>query len=182
MRARPLWTLAFVLLLGASLAARAADQLTQSDALALAFPGATLERKEHFLTDAQREQIQKLAEVEVRSKYLVSYEARIDKALQGVAFFDTHLVRTQPETLMVAISPRGVIVRIEVVQFREPQEYAAPERWTRQLVGQTLGPRLSLKAEVKPLSGASLTAQAMVDASRRALAEFQVLYPRAASP
>ena len=96
-----------------------------------------------------------------------------------MAFFDTHLVRTQPETVMVAISPKGVIRRTEVVQFREPQEYAAPERWTRQLVGQTLNPRLSLKADIKPLSGASLTAQAMVDASRRALAEFQVLYPRA---
>ena len=76
----------------------------------------------------------------MRSKYLVSYEARIDKELQGVAFFDTHVVRTQPETVMVAISPKGVILRTEVVQFREPQEYAAPERWTRQLVGQTPQP------------------------------------------
>jgi len=92
------------------------------------------------------------------------------------------VVRTQPETVMVAISPKGVILRIEVVQFREPQEYAAPERWTQQLVGQTLGPQLSLKADIKPLSGASLTAQAMVDASRRALAHFQVLYPRPATP
>jgi hypothetical protein len=181
-RATPLPALGLLLLLTGSPAVLAAEQLTQAEALALAFPGATVERKEHFLTDAQREQIQKLAEVEVRSKYVVAYEARLDKELQGVAFFDTHLVRTQPETLMVAISAKGVILRVEVVQFREPQEYAAPERWTRQLVGQTLGPRLSLKADVKPLSGASLTAQAMVDASRRALAHFQVLYPRAATP
>jgi hypothetical protein len=181
MRLAPLRTLGWVLLLGVGRAALAAE-LTQTEALTLAFPGATLARKEHFLTDAQREQIQKLAEVEVRSKYLVAYEARLDKELQGVAFFDTHVVRTQPETVMVAISPKGVVLRIEVVQFREPQEYAAPERWTRQLLGQTLTPRLSLKADIKPLSGASLTAQAMVDASRRALAEFQVLYPRAAPP
>jgi electron transport complex protein RnfG len=168
-------TLLSVLLLGAG-AVSAAEHLSQTEALALAFPGATLERKEHFLTDAQKEQIQKLAEVEVRSKYVVCYEARIGKELQGVAFFDTHLVRTQPETVMVAISPRGVILRTEVVQFREPQEYAAPERWKQQLVGQSLGPKLSLKADIKPLSGASLTAQAMVDAARRALAHFQVLY------
>lgn len=181
MRVAPLRTLGFLLLLGVARSALAAE-LTQTEALALAFPGATLARKEHFLTDAQREQIQKLAQVELRSKYLVAYEARQEKELQGVAFFDTHLVRTQPETVMVAISPQGVIVRIEVVQFREPQEYAAPERWTKQLLGQTLTPHLSLKADVKPLSGASLTAQAMVDASRRALAEFQVLHPRAPPP
>jgi len=161
-------TLLTVLLLGAGWAS-AAEHLSQTEALALAFPGATLERKEHFLTEAQKEQ--------VRSKYVVCYEARVDKELQGVAFFDTHVVRTQPETLMVAISPKGTILRIEVVQFREPQEYAAPDRWKQQLVGQTLGPKLSLKADIKPLSGASLTAQAMVDASRRALAHFQVLYP-----
>jgi len=169
-------TLLTVLLLGAGWAS-AAEHLSQTEALALAFPGATLERKEYFLTEAQKEQIQKLAGVEVRSKYVVCYEARVDKELQGVAFFDTHVVRTQPETLMVAISPKGTILRIEVVQFREPQEYAAPDRWKQQLVGQTLGPKLSLKADIKPLSGASLTAQAMVDASRRALAHFQVLYP-----
>jgi hypothetical protein len=174
-------TLLSVLLLGAG-AVSAAEHLSQTEALALAFPGATLERKEHFLTDAQKEQIQKLAEVEVRSKYVVCYEARIGKELQGVAFFDTHLVRTQPETVMVAISPRGVILRTEVVQFREPQEYAAPERWKQQLVGQSLGPKLSLKADIKPLSGASLTAQAMVDAARRALAHFQVLYPPPVPP
>ena len=181
MKVAPLRKLGFLLLLGVGRSALAAE-LTQTEALALAFPGATLARKEHFLTDAQREQIQKLALVELRSKYLVSYEARMEKELQGVAFFDTHLVRTQPETVMVAISPQGAIVRIEVVQFREPQEYAAPERWTKQLLGQTLTPQLSLKADIKPLSGASLTAQAMVDASRRALAEFQVLYPRAPPP
>jgi hypothetical protein len=113
---------------------------------------------------------------------VVAYEARLGEALQGVALFDTHVVRTQPETAMVAISPSGAILRVEVVQFREPQEYAAPGRWTHQLVGQALGPGLSLKADVKPLGGASLTAQSLVDASRRALALFQVLYqpPRAA--
>ena len=118
-----------------------------------------------------------LSGVEVRSKYVVAYEARSGQALSGVAFFDTHQVRTQPETAMVAIAPTGFVIRVEVVQFGEPQEYAAPERWIGQLSGQALSPRLSLKADVKPLSGASLTAQSLVDASRRALALFAVLYP-----
>ena len=99
--------------------------------------------------------------------------------LVGVAFFDTHVVRTQQETAMVAISPKGAILRVEVIRFQEPEEYAAPERWKDQLKGQTLSPKLSLKADIRPLSGASLTAQALVDASRRALAEFEVLGPKA---
>jgi hypothetical protein len=159
--------------------ATAADRLTQTETLALVFPGATLERKEHFLTEEQRKRIGDLAKVEMKSRYVVSYEARKGTELLGVAFFDTHVVRTQQETAMVAISPKGVVLRVEVIRFQEPEEYAAPERWRQQLQGQTLSPKLSLKADIRPLSGASLTAQALVDASRRALAEFEVLGPKA---
>jgi hypothetical protein len=165
-----------------ALGALGAEQLSQAEALALAFPGSSLERREHFLTDEQLERARALAGVEVRARYVVVYEARRQGALEGVALFDTHVVRTQPETAMVAVSPAGVVLRVEVVQFREPQDYAAPERWRRQLAGQTLTPRLTLKADIKPLSGASLTAQALVDATRRALALFQVLYPQPAPP
>jgi len=170
--------LVFLVLLAAE-TATAAEHLTQTEALALVFPGAKLERKEHFLTEEQRQKIQDLAKVEMKSRYVVSYEARQGTELLGVAFFDTHLVRTQQETAMIAISPKGTILRVEVIRFQEPEEYAAPQRWKDQLKGQSLSPKLSLKADIRPLSGASLTAQALVDASRRALAEFEVLGPKA---
>lgn len=148
---------------------------TQAEAMALAFPGAEVTRREHFLTAAQLDEVRAEANAGVKSKYVVVYEARKDGTLAGFAVFDTHVVRTAPETAMVAISPDGTVLRVEVVQFREPAEYAAPARWVAQLVGLPLGPRLSLKGDVRPLSGASLTAQALVDASRRALALFRVL-------
>jgi len=170
--------LVFLVLLAAE-TATAAEHLTQTEALALVFPGAKLERKEHFLTEEQRQKIQDLAKVEMKSRYVVSYEARQGTELLGVAFFDTHVVRTQQETAMIAISPKGTILRVEVIRFQEPEEYAAPQRWKDQLKGQSLSPKLSLKADIRPLSGASLTAQALVDASRRALAEFEVLGPKA---
>src|SRR5690348_6939292 len=129
--------LAGLLLLGGSTAS-AADHLTQTEALALVFPGATLERKEHFLTEEQRQKIQDLSKVEMKSRYVVSYEARKGTELLGVAFFDTHVVRTQQETAMVAISPKGIILRVEVIRFLEPEEYAAPQRWRDQLKGQSL--------------------------------------------
>src|SRR5678815_261853 len=128
------WTrgLLAVLLILAGRPAMAADHLTQTEALALVFPGATLERKEHFLTEEQRQKIQDLSKVEMKSRYVVSYEARKGTELLGVAFFDTHVVRTQQETAMVAISPKGAILRVEVIRFLEPEESAAPERWKDQ--------------------------------------------------
>jgi hypothetical protein len=164
-----------LMLLAASPAGAAG--LTQPEAIALAFPGAKIERREHFLTEAQQAQVKTLAGTELKTRFVVGYEARREGELVGVAFFDTHVVRTLPETVMVAISSKGLVVRLEVVQFREPDEYRAPAAWTKQLEGKGLTPGFSLKAEIHPLSGASLTATALVDASRRVLALFQLLYP-----
>jgi hypothetical protein len=154
---------------------------TQAEALALAFPGATVSRHEHFLTEAQAAAAKALTGVELKSRFVVAYEAKKGEQLQGVAFFDTHVVRTQPETAMVAISPAGKVLRIEVIAFHEPREYAAPTPWLKQFEGKALGPSLSLKGDIRPLSGASLTATALTDAARRALGLWQLLYNKAAS-
>jgi hypothetical protein len=106
----------------------------------------------------------------------VAYEARRDNRLLGVAFLDTHRVRTLPETTVVAIAPEGRILRVEVVAFHEPQEYLAKDAWRRQFEGKALDPQLTLKGAIRPLSGSTLTANAMTDAARRGLALHQLLY------
>ena len=150
--------------------------LTTQEALALAFPGAQLVRKEHILSEPQAERVKALSQVELAARWIVAYEARRDGQLVGVGFFDTHRVRTLNETLLVAMSAEGKILRVETVAFREPAEYMAKEAWIRQFEGKGLDPQLSLKGAIHPLSGATLTARAMTDAARRCLALHQVLY------
>ena len=65
---------------------------------------------------------------------------------------------------------------MEVVEFREPQEYMAKTGWLRQFEGRRLDADLTLGRGVKPLSGSTLTATSLTDAARRSLALFQVLY------
>ncbi len=149
---------------------------TTQEALALAFPGAQLIRKEHVLTEAQAERVKGLAQTEVPGRWIVVYEARKNGALVGIGYFDTHRVRTLNETLLVAVAPEGRILRVEAVVFREPGEYMAKEAWVRQFEGKNLDAHLSLKGEIRPLSGATLTAHAMTNAARRCLALHQVLY------
>lgn len=149
---------------------------TTQEALALAFPGAQLTRKEHVLSEVQAGRVMALAQVEVPGRWMVAYEARKDGTLVGVGLFDTHRVRTLNETLLVAISPEGRILRVEAVAFREPAEYRAKEAWVKQFEGKGLDPQLSLRGVIRPLSGATLTAHAMTDAARRCLALHQVLY------
>lgn len=149
---------------------------TPQEALALAFPGAQLTRREHVLTEAQAGRVQALARTELPSRWIVAYEARKEGRFLGVGFFDTHRVRTLNETLMVAVSDQGRILRVEAVVFHEPQDYLAKPAWVGQFQGRALDDRLTLKGEIRPLSGATLTANAMTDAARRCLALDQVLY------
>lgn len=149
---------------------------TSQEALALAFPGAQLARTEHILTEAQAERAVALAKLPLPGRWLVAYEARKEGRLVGVGFFDTHRVRTLNETLLVAVSPEGRILRVETVVFHEPQDYAARPAWVKQFEGKALDDRLGLKGDIHPLSGATLTANAMTDAARRCLALWQVLY------
>jgi hypothetical protein len=149
---------------------------TTQEALALAFPGAQLTRTEHILSGAQADRIKGLSQVDLAGRWVVAYEARREGRLVGVGFFDTHRVRTLNETLLVAISPEGRILRVEAVAFREPAEYLAKEAWVKQFEGKALDPQLSLNGAIRPLSGATLTAHAMTDAARRCLGLHQVLY------
>ncbi len=149
---------------------------TQAEALSLAFPGAQFARKEHFLTEAQVRRVRELASVSLSSPWVVAYEATKEGRPVGVGFFDTHRVRTLNETVLVAVSPEGRVNRVEVVVFREPQEYMAKPAWVQQLNGKKLDPELKLNRSIRPLSGATLTATALTDASRRCLALWQVLY------
>jgi hypothetical protein len=152
---------------------------TSQEALALAFPGTQLIRKEHILGEPQADRVKALSQGELAGRWIVAYEARREGRLVGVGYFDTHRVRTLNETLLVAISSEGRILRVEAVAFREPAEYMANEAWIKQFEGKELDAQLSLKGSIHPLSGATLTAHAMTDAARRCLALHQVLYREA---
>ncbi len=152
---------------------------TQAQALQLAFPGCTFTRKEFFLTDAQGAEVKTLAKADLPGLWFVGYEARKDGHMEGVGFFDTHRVRTENETALVAVDAEGSLRRVEVIAFREPQDYAPRQAWVDQFQGKKLDDALSLKRSIRPLAGATLTANALTDASRRGLALWKIFYGNA---
>lgn len=150
--------------------------LTVDEALELAFPGCRVERKTVYLTDEQLERVRELAGGEVESALVHPYAAHCpDGARGGVAYFDTHRVRTLPETLMVVVGPEGEVARIEVLAFREPPDYLPRDAWYEQFSGRELGPDLALKRGIRGVTGATLTARATTGAVRRVLAVDRVL-------
>jgi hypothetical protein len=156
--------------------------LTQEEALKLAFPGAVVERRTAFLTAAESRDVAALSGGPPPSALAVAYVATKEGRLAGTAYFDTHVVRTQPETLMVVVTPEGTIGRIEILSFSEPEDYLPREHWYAQFPGKALDEELSVKRGIRAVSGATLTARATTEAARRILALHQVLSRREKKP
>lgn len=152
----------------------AAQLLSLEEALALAFPRAQVQRRPLFLTDEQRLQVRRLAGTPPASGMVMRYEAFRDGQLVGVAYTDTHRVRTLGATLLVALTPEGAVTRVELLSFAEPREYVPRPEWYGQLHGRRLDGELALKRGVRPVTGATLTATATVEAVRRVLAIHHV--------
>ena len=149
--------------------------LTVDEALKLAFPGCDVARRTAFLTPEQVRRARELSQGEVTSA-LVNYSVATKSGQPaGTAYFDTHRVRTLPETLMVVVDPKAQVVRIEVISFREPEDYLPRGAWYEQFRGKALDPGLQLKRDIRPVTGATLTARATTDAVRRVLALHQIL-------
>jgi len=152
--------------------------LTVEEALALAFPGAEVERGTVFLDPEERRRIEERAGSELTSAIVHPYVATRDGELVGTAYFDAHVVRTLPETVMVVVSPDGTIARIEVLSFDEPPDYLPRDAWYAQFVDEGLDGELELGRTIRPVAGATLTARATTDAARRVLALHQALAER----
>ena len=149
--------------------------LSVDEALKLAFPQCKVERKTAYLTPEQVKRAREISGVEVPSALVTYHVATRGGQPAGTAYFDTHRVRTLPETLMVVVDPQGRVSRIEVISFREPEEYMPRGVWYQQFLGKSLAPDLQLKREIRPVTGATLTARATTDAVRRVLALHKVI-------
>lgn len=149
--------------------------LTVEEALALVFPEAVIERGTVFLSPGQLARAKELAGENPGAAIVHPYQARRDGRLVGTAYFDSHIVRTLSETVMVAVDADGKVSRVEVLSFDEPPEYLPREPWYRQFDGRPLDSDLELRRAIRPVSGATITATATTDAVRRVLALHRAL-------
>lgn len=166
--AAAVWTLC-------STPSRAKTFATQSEALARAFPSATVERVTAVLSPADLARVAELSGEQPASALVYPYRAYRDGRLVGTAYFDVHKVRTLPATVMILVGADGRLGRVEVLAFNEPQEYMASDRWNAQFNGRALDDNLQIKRDISGIAGATLTARATTRAVRRILAVHQVL-------
>ena len=161
-----------------ALAAQARVFTTQQQALASAFPApAKVTRQSVFLTKAQLDAARKSSGIDFGDQLVVRYVSTVGDRVAGYAYFDTHRVRTLVETVMIVVAADGAVERVEVLSFDEPPDYLPRPRWLDQFRRKKLNDDLSLKGAIRPMSGASLTGRAIVNASRKVLALHRVIGP-----
>ena len=186
LRSRKLWhqlTLgAFILALApGSSDAHAKLYLTKDEALRLAFgKGASVQREAVFLTEKQLARARELAggQIEIKWALITQYVGEAEGDVLGTAYFDTHRVRTLQETIMVVVNPDGTVGRVEILSFGEPREYVPKKAWLEQFPGRRLDRSLALKRGIHAITGATLSARAVTEATRRILAIHRALSDR----
>ena len=136
-------------------------------------------RKTAFLSEADRAEVARRSGGAPPPGLVAYYVATVGGKEAGTVYFDTHVVRTEPETLLVLVDPNGAIVRIEVLSFSEPEEYLPRDAWYGQFPGKTLSDELSVKKGVRPVTGATITVRVTVEAARRVLALHAFLKEKA---
>ncbi|MDP3542578.1 MAG: FMN-binding protein [Elusimicrobiota bacterium] len=161
--------LAGAALLGAA-PARARVLMSQKDALAVAFPKAPPERRTAFLTDAQAKAVEQTAQAKLDTKVWTYYVSG-----STTAYFESHLVRTMNETVMIVVGAGGTVAFVEVLSFAEPDDFMASDRWLAQLQGRKLDDELVIRRGLRNITGATLTAESVTRSVRRVLAVHQVL-------
>jgi len=171
-----------MVLLSAAAGLQATVLITVEEALGLAFPDGEVSRETLFLTKEQMSSAAMVSEVKIDRAMVTRFVVRRGGEVVGFAYIDTHRVRTLPETLLVILEVDGSVRRVEVAAFREPLDYKPGDSWYRQFDDEELDRDLSLDRDIRPITGATLTARATTDAVRRVLAIHRAVSGEGESP
>jgi Na+-translocating ferredoxin:NAD+ oxidoreductase RnfG subunit len=95
--------------------------------------------------------------------------------IDGYAFIDDEMGQHRPITFAVKLSPEGVVLREEVMVYRESHgdEIRSP-RFSKQFKGKTVHDSMRPNKDIDSVSGATISSQAITLGVRRALVLFDI--------
>lgn len=107
-----------------------------------------------------------------RSKYHI-YVATTGGQVDGYAFIDDQMGQHQPITFAVKLSAEGVVLRQEIMVYRETRgDEIRDPRFRKQFKGKTVADRLRPNKDIDCVSGATISSRAITVGVRRALVLF----------
>jgi Na+-translocating ferredoxin:NAD+ oxidoreductase RnfG subunit len=160
------WLLTPVALV-ASTSGYAVTYLTVEQAQQAVFPDAKFTAASIRLTSAQRKAVEERSGVRVRTSELRAW--RTDAG--GWFIVDEVLGKHEFITYACGLDSRGAVVGLEIMDYRET--YGGEirgEKWRRQFAGKTAAAPLKLDADIRNISGATLSCRHVTDGVKRLLA------------
>jgi thiamine biosynthesis lipoprotein len=152
--------------------------MTPEEALKRLIPQDSKLREEKIkLTATQKEQVEKLLESRIREDTYTFWIGDQDEKPVGYAVTLNVTGKEQPITFMIAVSPEGKVLGVEILVYRESQgSDVRAKRFMQQFIGKTLAAPLKLGRDIDSISGATLSSRSTAYAVKKALALVEVIY------
>jgi len=169
-------TLLFLL---SSLAAHASRYWEPDALVADAFPGADTHTVQLDLSPADQADLRRQLGRPVPKDAYSFIEADKDGHVEGYLLFDEQKGQHEPITFAVVLSPDAVVLRQEVVVYRERYgDGVANPRFRAQFIGKSSVDALKPGKDVDIVSGATISSVAMTVGVKRAIALTELLVAR----
>ncbi|CAA6800479.1 MAG: Unknown protein [uncultured Sulfurovum sp.] len=129
-----------------------------------------VQKKSLILTKEESKIIQKQAKAKLSSKIVRYYEVKKENNTIGHAILLKEKIRTKYAAILYMVDNNNTMLGIEIVSFKEPSEYKPNDNWKKIFVGKTAEDTLVAGEDIATISGATMSARAISNAARVALA------------
>ncbi len=130
----------------------------------------TVVKKNVLLNKAKASAIENEAKSKLKTKIYRLYSASINDKVVGYGLLLTRKVRTKDVAVLYLFTPEKKIKSAEIIAFHEPIEYLPSQTWLSQFDDVSETKVLRVGKDITTITGATLSARAISDGSRLALA------------
>jgi Na+-translocating ferredoxin:NAD+ oxidoreductase RnfG subunit len=132
---------------------------------------AKISKKNIMLSNIEFKKVQQQARAKLNTKIYRVYLAKKDNKIVGYGILINRKVRSKNAVVLYFISKR-ILQNIEIIAFNEPREYIPTKKWQSQFQNIPTNKMLKLSREIPTITGATLSARSVTDASRVAFAIY----------
>jgi len=169
----------YLLFIFLSLSLQAKLLISPFDAMMLNFgEDVSIHKKSILLSSKEAEAISKLSNIKLKTKLYKTFTASKEGKILGYGILALYKVRSKNTAVLSIISLDGSLKALEIVAFNEPIEYLPSKRWIEVIHDKHLSPSLAVGKDIPSISGATMSARAVVKASRIALAIYEVKFKK----
>ena len=141
------------------------------------FASKSVDTQNIILSDVQLQQLIKSSQQPIDSKLYRVYVAKNGDKTTGYGVLMNKKVRTKTAVALYLIGTDGKIKSIEIVAFNEPMEYLPTATWLNVFDNKSTVNTLKLNQDIPTTTGATLSARAITDGARAALALLEIVKP-----